>query len=141
MPKSKLFAGFWDGWLMKNNWKKILNPKFSTWLLKCHVSYLQFSSFFLFGHQACQKELFLMNLHLTAVTDIDTIGIHALEELFRSLEKRDVKVTYRKSTSNFELKICMIIIRPAYVLTWCSCSCSCFFFFLYYVEFKILYKF
>lgn len=29
---------------------------------------------------------------LSAVTDIDTSGIHALEELYRSLEKREIQV-------------------------------------------------
>ncbi|XVF44729.1 hypothetical protein PTKIN_Ptkin02bG0147600 [Pterospermum kingtungense] len=48
-------------------------------------------------------------VEMSPVTDIDTSGIHALEELFRSLEKRGVKVTYTKSTSNFVLKIWMLV--------------------------------
>lgn len=39
------------------------------------------------------KLIILMTLHIfAAVTDIDTSGIHAFEQLYRSLQRRDVQV-------------------------------------------------
>lgn len=38
-------------------------------------------------------EFVKFSLNVPAVTDIDTSGIHALEELHNSLKKRDVQVT------------------------------------------------
>lgn len=32
-------------------------------------------------------------MFISAVTDIDTSGIHALEELYRSLHKKDIQVS------------------------------------------------
>ncbi|WRX13889.1 STAS domain - like 4 [Theobroma cacao] len=39
-----------------------------------------------------QPRIMYLIVEMSPVTDIDTSGIHALEELFRSLEKRDVKL-------------------------------------------------
>lgn len=39
-----------------------------------------------------QTHLSYCFLFFPAVTDLDTSGIHALEELYRSLQKRDVQV-------------------------------------------------
>ncbi|XP_022725463.1 sulfate transporter 1.3-like [Durio zibethinus] len=39
-----------------------------------------------------QRRIQYLIVEMSPVTDIDTSGIHALEELFRSLEKRDVKL-------------------------------------------------
>lgn len=36
---------------------------------------------------------YMMSFCYAAVTDIDTSGIHALEELHKSLKKRDIEVT------------------------------------------------
>lgn len=40
---------------------------------------------------------FTNNIHdhiLAAVTDIDTSGIHALEDLFKNLKKREIQVVH-----------------------------------------------
>ncbi|GAB4853463.1 hypothetical protein Ancab_017653 [Ancistrocladus abbreviatus] len=66
-----------------------------------------FSSLYFFPNTRQQSILNIKHkLFIAAVIDIDTSGIHALEDLYRSLEKRDVKVKKRarqiiKSHSSF----------------------------------------
>ncbi|KAK3001166.1 hypothetical protein RJ639_021762 [Escallonia herrerae] len=52
-------------------------------------------------------------VEMSPVTDIDTSGVHALDELRRSLQKRDVQKTmagYDTSSGNIKRELCFVFL-------------------------------